>query len=83
MSAPQPISIDPDFKNKPMYTVEEYFDGLAKDLEEEWALDEALKQGIPLEESKKRVEDVIYDLHLLTADEFIAQMEPRIRSMFR
>lgn len=40
------LKIDPDFKNKPMYTVEEYFDGLAKDLEAEWALDEALQHGI-------------------------------------
>ena len=31
---PRPISIDTDFKNKPMYTVDEYFDGLAKDLGE-------------------------------------------------
>ena len=79
----RPLTIDPDFKNKPMYTVEEYFDGLAKDLAEEWALDEAMKQGIPLEESRKRVEQVFDDHHLLTADEFIAQMEPRIRSMFK
>ena len=32
------ISIDPDFKSKPMYTVEEYFDGLAKDLGEEFGM---------------------------------------------
>lgn len=83
MSVAQAIKIDPDFKNKPLYTVEEYFDGLAKDLAEEWALDEAMKQGIPLEESRKRVEQVFDDHHLLTADEFIAQMEPRIRSMFK
>jgi hypothetical protein len=30
------ILIDPDFKSKPMYTIEEYFEGLAKDLEEEF-----------------------------------------------
>jgi hypothetical protein len=34
----RPLSIDPDFKNKPMYTVEEYFDGLAKDLGEEYGM---------------------------------------------
>ena len=28
----------PDFKSKPMYTVEEYFDGLAKDLGEEFGM---------------------------------------------
>jgi len=36
----RPISIDPDFKNKPMYTVEEYFDGLAKDLGEEFGVND-------------------------------------------
>ena len=36
----RPISIDPDFKNKPMYTVEEYFDGLAKDLGEEFGMND-------------------------------------------
>ena len=34
----RPLSIDPDFKNKPMYTVEEYFDGLAKELGEEYGM---------------------------------------------
>ena len=34
------ISIDPDFKSKPMYTVEEYFDGLAKDLGEEFGMND-------------------------------------------
>ena len=34
------LSIDPDFKNKPMYTVEEYFDGLAKDLGEEYGMND-------------------------------------------
>ena len=36
----RPISIDPDFKSKPMYTVEEYFDGLAKDLGAEFGMDD-------------------------------------------
>lgn len=36
----RPLSIDPDFKNKPMYTVEEYFDGLAKDLGEEYGMND-------------------------------------------
>ena len=34
------LSIDPDFKSKPMYTVEEYFDGLAKDLGEEFGMED-------------------------------------------
>lgn len=34
------LSIDPDFKSKPMYTVEEYFDGLAKDLGEEFGMND-------------------------------------------
>lgn len=34
----RPISIDPDFKSKPMYSVDEYFDGLAKDLGEEFGM---------------------------------------------
>ena len=34
------LSIDPDFKNKPMYTVEEYFDGLAKELGEEYGMND-------------------------------------------
>ena len=37
---PRPLSIDPDFKNKPIYTVEEYFEGLAKDLGEEFGMDD-------------------------------------------
>ena len=36
----RPLGIDPDFKNKPMYTVEEYFDGLAKDLGAEFGMDD-------------------------------------------
>ena len=36
----RPLSIDPDFKNKPRYTVEEYFDGLAKDLGEEYGMND-------------------------------------------
>ena len=36
----RPLSIDPDFKNKPMYTFEEYFDGLAKDLGEEYGMND-------------------------------------------
>ena len=36
----RPLSIDPDFKNKPMYTVEEYFDDLAKDLGEEYGMND-------------------------------------------
>ena len=36
----RPLSIDPDFKNKQMYTVEEYFDGLAKDLGEEYGMND-------------------------------------------
>lgn len=36
----RPLSIDPDFKNKTMYTVEEYFDGLAKDLGEEYGMND-------------------------------------------
>ena len=36
----RPLSIDPDFKNKPLYTVEEYFDGLAKDLGEEYGMND-------------------------------------------
>lgn len=36
----RPLSIDPDFKNKPMYTVGEYFDGLAKDLGEEFGMND-------------------------------------------
>ena len=36
----RPLSIDPDFKNKPMCTVEEYFDGLAKDLGEEYGMND-------------------------------------------
>ena len=36
----RPLSIDPDFKSKPMYTVEEYFDGLAKDLGEEFGMND-------------------------------------------
>ena len=36
----RPLSIDPDFKNKPMYTVEEYFDGLAKELGEEYGMND-------------------------------------------
>ena len=36
----RPLSIDPDFKNKPMYSVEEYFDGLAKDLGEEYGMND-------------------------------------------
>ena len=34
------ISVDPDFKSKPMYTVDEYFDGLAKDLGEEFGMND-------------------------------------------
>ena len=34
----RPLSIDPDFKNKPMYTVDEYFDGLSRDLGEEFGM---------------------------------------------
>ena len=47
-----------------------------------WSLNEAMQHGITLEDSKQRVEKVINDHYLLTADEFIAQMEPRIRSLF-
>jgi len=36
----RPLSIDPDFKKKPLYTVEEYFDGLAKDLGEEFEMND-------------------------------------------
>jgi hypothetical protein len=36
----RPLTIDPDFKNKQMYTVEEYFDGLAKDLGEEFGMND-------------------------------------------
>ena len=36
----RPLTVDPDFKNKPMYTVEEYFDGLAKDLGAEFGMDD-------------------------------------------
>ena len=36
----QQITVDSDFKNKPMYTVEEYFDGLAKDLGEEFGMND-------------------------------------------
>ena len=36
----RPLSIDPDFKNKPMYSVEEYFDGLAKELGEEYGMND-------------------------------------------
>ena len=36
----RPLSIDPDFKNKPMYTVEEYFDGLAKELGEQYGMND-------------------------------------------
>ena len=36
----RPISIDPDFKSKPMYTVDEYFDGLAKDLGAEFGMND-------------------------------------------
>ena len=36
----RPLSIDPYFKNKPMYSVEEYFDGLAKDLGEEYGMND-------------------------------------------
>ena len=36
----RPLSIDPDFKNKPMYSIEEYFDGLAKDLGEEYGMND-------------------------------------------
>ena len=36
----RPLTIDPDFKNKPMYTVEEYFDGLAKELGEEYGMND-------------------------------------------
>lgn len=36
----RPISIDPDFKSKPMYSVDEYFDGLAKDLGEEFGMND-------------------------------------------
>ena len=49
---------------------------------EEWPLTDAMQHGITLEDSKRRVEKVINDHYLLTADEFIAQMEPRIRSLF-
>lgn len=49
---------------------------------EEWSLTDAMQHGITLEDSKQRVEKVINDHYLLTADEFIAQMEPRIRSLF-
>lgn len=34
------LKIDPDFKNKPMCTVDEYFDGLAKDLGAEFGMDD-------------------------------------------
>ena len=34
------LTIDPDFKNKPMYTVYEYFEGLAKDLGEEFGMND-------------------------------------------
>ena len=33
-------SIDPDFKSKPMYTVDEYFDKLAKDLGEHFGMED-------------------------------------------
>lgn len=90
MSAAQAIKIDPDFKSKPMYTVEEYFDGLAKDLEEERALDEALQRGIPLEESKKRVEQAIcstitreeLDAHSMTLEEMHEKLAKNIRQRF-
>ena len=36
----RPLRIDPGFKNKPMYTVDEYFDGLAKDLGEEYGMED-------------------------------------------
>lgn len=39
----RPLSIDPDFKNKPMCTVDEYFDGLAKELDEELGMDDVRK----------------------------------------
>ena len=39
----RPLSIDPDFKNKPMCTVDEYFDGLAKELDEELCMDDVRK----------------------------------------
>ena len=34
------ISIDPDYKSKQMYSVDEYFDGLAKDLGEEFGMND-------------------------------------------
>ena len=39
----RPLSIDPDFKNKPMCTVDEYFDGLAKELDKELGMDDVRK----------------------------------------
>ena len=36
----RPLTIDPNFKSKPMYTVDEYFDGLAKDLGEEFGMND-------------------------------------------
>ena len=36
----RPLSVDPDFKNKPMYSVDEYFDGLAKELGEEFGMND-------------------------------------------
>lgn len=33
-------SIDPDFKSKPTYTVDEYFDKLAKDLGRHFGMDD-------------------------------------------
>ena len=34
------FSIDPEYKNKPTYTLDEYFDGLAKDLGDEFGMDD-------------------------------------------
>ena len=90
MSSAQALKIDPDFKNKPMYTVDEYFEGLEKDLVEEWALEAAMKHGITLEESKKRVEQAMYptitreelEAHSMTLDEMHERLLKNIKRRF-
>ena len=51
-----------ELENKELLTLEEFKElGHFRMESGEWSVSQALQHGIPLEESKKRIENVIYD----------------------
>lgn len=63
------LQIDPDFKSKPMYTIEEYFDGLAKDLEKEFGRpiitqEELDQKGMPLHQAMNKLREKAREFYL-------------------